>query len=119
VKINKNLNLGENNIYVDWSNPKVLEINKNEKGGTYQYDLKLNKEINNTSDLFNPKTTYKLIVSESKNNYKVKILRFEPFKSESYNGSLDSFSGLKSIYNKQGILQDMITYKKGQKNSLF
>lgn len=121
--LSEQLDLGDDNIYIDWHNPEVLEINKTNKGGIYQYDIKFREEPFNTSDLFISKIFYKLIVNEKQDDLSFIVLRFEPFKNSinisPSESNLKDFSGMKFIYNKEGIAQDIYTYIKGEKIASF
>ncbi|CAM1363933.1 hypothetical protein [Tenacibaculum xiamenense] len=121
--VSKQLNLGEDNIYVNWNQPNILELSKDEKRGTYQYSIELKESIINSSDLFVDKLIFKLIVSEKEDQVDFTILRYEPFKN-SLNVSpsetnLEGFSGMKFIFNELGIIQDIYTYQSGDKIASF
>ncbi|CAM1360631.1 hypothetical protein [Tenacibaculum xiamenense] len=121
--VSKQLNLGEDNIYVNWNQPNILELSKDEKSGTYQYSIELKESIINSSDLFVEKLIFKLIVSEKEDQVDFTILRYEPFKNSlNINPSeinLNRFSGMKFIFNKLGVIQDIYTYQNGDKIASF
>lgn len=117
----QNLGFETDNLYVNWQNPEILEINKKGNGGIYQYNIELIEKVTNNSNLFVDEVSYKLIVNEQ--DTQLTLLRFEPFKN-SFNTSpsetnLEGFSGMKFIFDKKGIIEDIYTYIKGEKIASF
>lgn len=117
------LGLGQDNLSVNWQQPTTLALRKKELGGVYQYPMYLKKPITNGSDLFVKQLTFQLIVHEKQNKVDFTILRYEPFKNslniKPSESDLNGFSGMKFIFDKTGILQDIYTYENGKKIASF
>ena len=66
--VSSQLDLGEDNFYVDWNTPVILDLSKKNQSGVYEYSIRLKDPILNNSTLFVKEYTFKLIVEEKEND---------------------------------------------------